>query len=95
MQVKISVTGQAVMSGNQEALIVEKVVETRRLEQEDLIEDLRSAKTVILEEGHQIGKVQVGRVMVEDLVVVEVIKSSILEDDLRLKRTQRTRGLIS
>ena len=105
MQVKISVIDQAVMSGSLEDQIVQKVVETHQPEQEDLTEDLRNVKIIILEVGlHQIGKVrvgqetdkaQVGLEMEEGLVEVEAIKSSILEDDLRFKRTLCTRGLIS
>ena len=106
MQVKISVIDQAVMSGSQEDLTVQRAVETPRLEREDLTEDLRNVKITILEVvgHHQIGKVQVGQEidkaqvgqeMEEVLVEDEAIRSSILEDDLGLKRTLRTRGLIS
>lgn len=106
MQAKISVIDQAVMSGSQVDLTVQRAVETPRLEREDLTEDLRNVKITVLEVvghhqidkvqvGQEIDKAQVGQEMEEVLVEDEAIRSSILEDDSGLKRTLRTRGLIS
>ena len=95
MQVKISVIDQAVMQENREVRIAQRGVEIHRLEREDLIEDLLNVRIIIPVADPVAGKVLEDLVIVEDLAMVEAIKSSILEDDLRLKRTLCTRGLIS
>ena len=96
MQAKISVIVQTVMLENQEALIALKVAEIHLLDQEDQIGELLKDGAIIIRLGEVlVVKVLLLQGMIEDQIIIEVVKNSIREDKSILNRPLRTRGLIS
>lgn len=85
MQAKISVIAQVVTLENPEVQTVPKAVEIRRLEQEDLIENLLKDEGIIIHlEDKQVVKVHRVLEIAEEEIIIEVERNSIQEDNSHL-----------